>query len=320
MNRTLELMLKAMKRKIYPFFFRNKKKPEYINDRKVSTKLLREILESDKPAMIARYGGFELSCVVNYLGTKNPNHSIIKYIKGEIPEWWWNMDTIHKMETNAGFFPANTETISKYARLMLEDSKCLDILGSGLFELEPFVAYYIKDSKKILRRHLEPDFYAMDVTEEWTQALKGKNILVIHPFAETIKKQYIKRTKLFPSKDLIPEFNLLTIKAVQSLGGNCEFASWFEALKHMEDEMDALDYDIAIIGCGAYGFNLAAHAKRTGHKGIHIGGPVQLLFGIKGKRWADQEFYANFMNENWVSPSEEERPKAASQVEGGCYW
>lgn len=320
MNRTVELVLKVLRRKVYPFFFRNRKKPEYINDRKVSTKLLRDILEGDKPAMIARYGGFELGCVVNYLGVNNPNHSIIKYIKGEIPEWWWNMDTIQRMETNAGFFPANTETIERYAKLMLEDSKCLDLLGSGFFSLEPFVSDYIKDAKKILRRHLEPDFHATDVSGEWTQSLKGKNVLVIHPFADTIEKQYKKRTKLFPAEDLMPEFNLLTIKAVQSFGGNCEFSTWFEALKHMEDEMDALDYDIAIIGCGAYGFNLAAHAKRTGHKGIHIGGPVQLLFGIKGKRWAEQEFYASFMNENWVSPSEEERPKAASQVEGGCYW
>lgn len=319
MNRIIELALKVMKRKVYPFFVKPKK-PVYINDRKESTKLIRELLERKEPSMIARYGGFELAVVVNYLGVINPNHSIIKYIKGETSEWWWNMDTIKKMETNAGFFPANVQTIEEYAKLMLEDSKQLDILGSGLFDLEPFVADYIKDSKKILRRHLEPDFYAVDVSNEWTQALKGKNVLVIHPFTETIKKQYQKRTFLFPDKDLLPEFNLLTIKAVQSLGGNSEFATWFEALHYMEDEMDKLDYDIAIIGCGAYGFNLAAHAKRTGHKAIHIGGPVQLLFGIIGRRWAEQDFYANLMNEYWVRPSEDEKPKAASNVEGACYW
>ena len=73
---------------------------------------------------------------------------------------------------------------------------------------------------------------------------------------------------------------------------------------------------MALIACGAYGFPLAAHEKRTGRKAIHIGGSLQLLFGIKGKRWDDKGFY----NECWVSPSKEERPERFEKVEGGCYW
>lgn len=49
----------------------------------------------------------------------------------------------------------------------------------------------------------------------------------------------------------------------------------------MKDEIDKQDYDIALIGCGAYGFPLAAHIKRSGKKAIHLGGALQLLFGIK---------------------------------------
>lgn len=77
---------------------------------------------------------------------------------------------------------------------------------------------------------------------------------------------------------------MITLEAVQSLGGsNNKFQSWFEALQWMEDEMDKTDYDICLIGCGAYGFPLAAHAKRKGKKAVHLGGALQLLFGIKGK-------------------------------------
>lgn len=49
----------------------------------------------------------------------------------------------------------------------------------------------------------------------------------------------------------------------------------------MKDEIDKRDYDIALIGCGAYGFPLAAHIKRSGKKAVHLGGALQLLFGIK---------------------------------------
>ena len=50
----------------------------------------------------------------------------------------------------------------------------------------------------------------------------------------------------------------------------------------MKSQMDQTDYDIALIGCGAYGFPLAAHAKRMGKQAIHMGGSLQLLFGIRG--------------------------------------
>ena len=41
------------------------------------------------------------------------------------------------------------------------------------------------------------------------------------------------------------------------------------------------NFDIALIGCGAYGFPLAAFVKGIGKKAVHIGGPLQLFFGIK---------------------------------------
>jgi hypothetical protein len=88
----------------------------------------------------------------------------------------------------------------------------------------------------------------------------------------------------------------------------------------MEDEIDKQTYDIAIIGCGAYGFNLAAHVKRTGHKAIHLGGATQLLFGIIGNRWESRDDFRQLINDFWVRPSMEERPATASQVEGACYW
>ena len=79
---------------------------------------------------------------------------------------------------------------------------------------------------------------------------------------------------------------------MQSIGGGKgEFATWFDALEWMEQEVDKREFDIAIIGCGAYGFNLAAHIKRKGKKAIHLGGATQLLFGITGKRWEENEDY-----------------------------
>lgn len=156
-------------------------------------------------------------------------------------------------------------------------------------------------------------------------------MLVIHPFAELIIKQYQRREQLFDNPDVLPEFDLKVIKAVQSLGGESNgFADWFEALQYMKNEMDRTDYDICLIGCGAYGFPLAAHAKRQKKKVVHFGGELQLLFGIKGSRWEDplqaikcglpRDFYQKlFINPAWVRP-EEYKNAHSLKVENACYW
>ena len=116
----------------------------------------------------------------------------------------------------------------------------------------------------------------------------------------------------------------------RSIGGESDFKDWFEALDWMKTRMDATDYDIALIGCGAYGFPLAAHAKRMGKQSVHLGGALQLLFGIRGKRWDDPSYgretlqdkgsYLRLFNLNWVYPGEKYKPVHASDIENGCYW
>ena len=146
---------------------------------------------------------------------------------------------------------------------------------------------------------------------------------MIHPFAETIKKQYEKREALFENPEILPELKVLnTVKAVQTIAG-CQddrFATWFEALEWMYEEAMKTDFDVAIIGCGAYGFPLAARIKAAGRQAIHMGGATQLLFGIKGHRWDEYPLISRLYKESWVRPDEKEKPMQAEKVEEGCYW
>ncbi len=50
------------------------------------------------------------------------------------------------------------------------------------------------------------------------------------------------------------------------------------------------------------------------------GGMVQMLFGIKGKRWDLKPISKELYNSSWIRPSMEERPEHANEVENGCYW
>ena len=288
-------------------------------DKEYASGLIRDGLLSPKPLMVARLGANELTCMVNYLGVKRSDKykSIRNYISGKTPPWWWNESTISQMQNGAGFFPADTEKVERFSEMMIADLSQVDILGSWLKE-ESFFSQDLEGAKKVMLEDLEPFF----AKRPWTWALEGKRVLVVHPFAKTIKAQYARRRKLFEN-NLLPQFDLSVVPAVQSIAGQkTNFVDWFDALDSMKEQIAIHDFDVCILGCGAYGFPLASFVKGMGKKAVHLGGVTQLLFGIRGARWEQYLFYPypNLFNEAWVRPSAGETPYKANTVEGACYW
>lgn len=296
------------------------------NDPELANKKITELLESPNPCMIARFGATELLCMTNYLGITYPNNNVIKYITGNSQEWWWTDIVKKNMQNLSGFFPSNEKNLEEFCKLMNEDMKELNLLGCW-DKHESLFAEELKNVEKVHIRLLEP-FWSKT---PWTKSLTGKKILIVHPFATLIKQQYEEKRTLLFEKDLLPQFDLKVIEAIQSLGGNSNYKSWFDALNAMKAAIDKEDYDICIIGCGAYGFPLAAHVKRCGKKAFHIGGVLQLLFGIKGSRWENPNYgvkewgipvgsYSNLINKHWIRPGKKERPNFADKIENACYW
>ncbi len=292
-------------------------KPKLVLNIEYGNKLVKETLNSDLPVMIARMGTTESATIINYLGVKEGKKSIWNYISWKQHAWWWNGTAKKYMADGAGFFPTTDDNLMKFGELMTNDLKEADILVS-LTNYEEYLKKYFANAKRITLPSMEPYFSI----QPWTHVLKGKKVLVVHPMVETFKKQWKIREKIWPN-GLMPDFELLTIKAVQTVAGEkSEFSDWFEALDWMKKEIEKVDFDICIIGAGAYGFPLAAHVKRLGKKAVHMAGATQLLFGVKGKRWETDPYqpFINLMNEYWVRPSIFETPKNSSIVEGGCYW
>lgn len=164
------------------------------------------------------------------------------------------------------------------------------------------------------------DFWRYD--EPFTYALKGQKVLVVHYLANQIKDQYEKRESLFDNPKILPEFQLQAMPAVQTIAGNRDerFESWFDALNYMYEQTKNYDYDIALLGCGAYGMPLAAKLKKDGKKVVYMGGVLQMLFGIYGKRWDAEPIARKLPNEYWTVPDADFIPKNHESVEGGCYW
>ena len=201
---------------------------------------------------------------------------------------------------------------------MLEDSKQLDMLASWNSRERQLSKIYFPNALSVPLSTLEPFRY----NNPWSMVLKGHKVLVIHPFEETIRTQYARRRDLFADENVMPDFDLITYRPVLSfLGLKTPYKDWFEALNKMCEDISKIDFDIALIGCGAYGFPLGAFVKRDlARKAIHIGGATQLLFGIRGGRWDNHTIVKDFYNDYWVRPTAAERPSNAEAVENACYW
>jgi hypothetical protein len=91
---------------------------------------------------------------------------------------------------------------------------------------------------------------------------------------------------------------------------------WLDGLEQLKKAMTKQEFDIAIIGAGAWSLPLATHAKELGKIGLHLGGTLNLLFGIRGGRFEQRGFY----NEHWIRPIEKERPKNHQLMENSAYW
>lgn len=273
-----------------------------------------------KPLMCAKFGTTELGVVCAYeIKHRYPLKAYLDdFLHGRVSVYHKNiLDGLCRL---SGFFPNNLQLGEKFYNLVLEDMREIDILASYIYE-EKYINKYINCVKVDLDGYYAPFMWQ----NPWTKYLKGKKVLVVHPFVDSIRYQYEhNRDKLFDNPDVLPEFKeLLTIKAVQTISDQQDerFDTWFDALQFMKDEISKLDFDIALIGCGAYGMCLAAHVKRMGKQAVHLAGWTQMLFGVYGERWIkDQPQYSKYINEYWIRPLESEKPMGAEKVENGCYW
>lgn len=269
-----------------------------------------EKIKSGKPFMAARFGSTELLNMRSYDFPVRGKYSKDFHFN-HLCEW-------------SGFFPNDYSLLKDFVELEKKSASEVDIMAIWFHSFED---YYIKNlMNSAVKCTYLLNFEPWSAPRcPWSAALKGKKVLVIHPFSETIQAQYQRREKIFPGTNILPEFELKTLKAVQTLAGNKDdrFSTWFEALDWMYQEAMKIDFDVAIIGCGAYGMPLAAKLKKAGKQAIHLAGATQLLFGIRGKRWDNDpvfEYVQKWYNDAWVYPGQQDRIQNGNKVEGACYW
>lgn len=252
------------------------------------------------PFMAARAGGTETNIICQIIKRKEKITNQLKNMALSL----------------SGIYPNDELNLEKFAYNYVECIKSVDIMGVWpVDDYDWMVNEYCPNAHYIRLWGLEPYYFK----EPWSQCLENKKVLVVHPFEKSIINNYKNKNKIFNNPKTLPEFELKTIKAEQNLS-NTE-SNYFETIKRTQEKISNIEFDIAIIGCGAQGLPLASFIKKELKKtSIHMAGATQILFGIIGKRWEKYPQTRSIVNEYWTRPLPEETPKNFELVENGCYW
>ncbi len=248
-------------------------------------------------------------------------------------------DQVAVLERNAGIFPTTPESIKVWQQEYGKAVKESDILAVGWYaplqKVESHLLHRIGWSGiPVKLRSFEP--YYVDPSFRWSQELAGQDVCVVSSFAETASKQVSNKReeiwKNFSVSSLLPSSTkwhwiktgyapiLAQGQATWMDALDEDVSSWMEVVKKLEEKVLETGAKVVLLGCGGLAMILGRRLKEKGKICIVLGGAIQVLFGIRGKRWAHHSIISSFWNDAWVWPSEEETPGGAKEVEGACYW
>lgn len=261
-----------------------------------------ENLKSKIDICVGRIGVLELNCLFWFLSQKQCPPFLIGMLANNAGVYGGCLNEWYRLYSN-GLSGCDANVLWQDSDLNMKSKIVLGAISPK--------------SVKLSHRSVEPFYFE----NPWSYQLKDKRVLVISPFADTVSSQFEIKDKLWSNPKVLPDFDLITYKNVQSIGNSGPDENWAVSLKRMQKDISKLDFDVAILGCGAYGVPLASYIKNTLSKSaIYIGGGLQILFGIKGKRWDNHEIIKEMYNEYWTRPSLTETPTKSLSVENGCYW
>jgi hypothetical protein len=237
--------------------------------------------------------------------------------------------TVQSLKVNTGIRVSSIESIHLYSELYCKALQNAELIGAWEFHGPQYP--HIKDSYDYLRKKYKQKKYiwnaAFDVynyihTLPWTLALKGKRILIVSAFAQSIYDKIPYLDKIY-GMSLFPECTISTILPPQTHGqGMCrefneELAQFCQHLDSMKDT-----YDVALVSCGGYSNLVCNHIyEHNGKSAICVGGVLQMYFGIFGERWiqSNKDIMSLYKNEYWTRPKDVEKPMNFQSVEGGYY-
>jgi hypothetical protein len=270
-----------------------------------------------------------LSYVSRYGNLDNETKKRVSKIIMTMVNWLYTTSGYYDKSVKGSYFnfdvTALTLNYSKYIKHLAESvSNCFEarfILHDG------FITNLFNMHKDSFLKHYNITNYKSvygikfaDQIDSVFDLMNGKKILVISSFAGLIKDQY-NSGNVYKIYDHFPKVQSVeTVKFPYCFFNNGPHNNYFETLDAVFEEIKNIDFDIALLGCGAYGHMLCNLIDGELKKdAVYVGGNIQTIFGILNER--EKNVNNPEINEYWITDIPEEyKPPNYKMIENGCYW
>jgi len=271
-----------------------------ISDAALGNLRVKQVIQAGRPAAMGKIGSLEAEAVECFLAGAGYPEILRK-----------------QMFINVGLHPADRTHLDSFCEAYLRAADQLDLLAAWGNRGERAIINRVGPRPLVRLQAFESWLYR----DPWSQALAGKKVVLVTPFARSAEAQFARRSEIWLDAAVLPEMQLRVVKMPLSPGLVAPtHKNWQERYQSLVDEIERAPYDVLLVGAGGISLLLAAHAKARGQIGFHLGGHTQILFGITGRRWDKDHELARRQGPGWVRPTGDEAPPTVTQVEQGSYW
>lgn len=236
----------------------------------------------------------------------------------------------HCLKQN-GIYPVTLDFILRFNQDYVESLNKLDFYAlRGVGNEAAMLNAYQISARLIDFGDLEPDRSprASDPDNCYLYSFARKRVLLVSPIANLLAGRANKQVfegvwekigkPWFAPKAVVP----VEIPFAMARATRVRHPTVFDLCEWIMDQVERKDFDIALIGASGLGIPLAARIRDMGKVAISIGSDLQILFGVKGRRWEERASWRKrYFNEYWINvPPEYCFPEMGDMGDGGAYW
>lgn len=272
-------------------------------------RIIEELLAKDEPIFINRLGGSDARIMFENFRNKNGVKSLSPISVD---------DAIRYISIKNGYYDTSKDPLTRQNNLFTFFEKLDECYRSNPYQSAACIcanpnnpAYrpvfdYFKDQKGFYF-----GYKAIENTVNFLKSFqifsKGKKLLLVNPFVNNIRDQIPRLKQLYAGKidvDCIFKYLETPITYYDLKIGymNIPHNNFLETADYLCKQIDAEDYDIALLGCGSYAHLLGEHIKRRGKKAIYIGGVLPAYFGLISDRAISSHAFPSFFDFRYVVP------------------
>ena len=224
----------------------------------------------------------------------------------------------NQLRNNAGFYGDGDDLKfwrNAYMKALFNSNVIMNVISCDSFKITRDLLTYFNIWKPQIPYLEYPTFYLEIIQELHKQ---NKKICIVSYFADEMKNQLEFINEIWGNKFKINPALFEFVETYNTISGNTPHSGFTETYNEIVKKLDKSESNYYFLSCGCYGLPLCDYLKNKGHNSLYVGGLLQILFGLMGKRWETRQEVLQFFNIYWKYP--QKRPKNSVGVEGGCYW